>query len=174
MLTYSSKIILAPMVRVGTLPMRLLALEFGADIVYTEEIIDFRLLKCQRVENRILNTVDFIDEDQNVVFRTCEKEKRKVVLQLGTCSAERALKAAQMVVNDVSGIDINMGCPKEFSVKGGMGAALLSQPEKVSNILTTLTRALSCPVTCKIRVLPDVILFRNQVDKVPTNECFSL
>lgn len=36
MLDYSRKVILAPMVRVGTLPMRLLALDFGADIVYTE------------------------------------------------------------------------------------------------------------------------------------------
>ena len=36
MLNYADKLILAPMVRVGTLPMRLLALEFGADIVYTE------------------------------------------------------------------------------------------------------------------------------------------
>ena len=31
----------------------------------------------------------------------------------------------------VAGIDVNMGCPKEFSIKGGMGAALLTQPEKV-------------------------------------------
>ncbi|XP_054710193.1 tRNA-dihydrouridine(20) synthase [NAD(P)+]-like [Uloborus diversus] len=156
MLSYSNKIILAPMVRVGTLPMRLLALDFGADIVYTEEIIDFRLLKCKRIENRILNTVDFIDDDQNVVFRTCDKEKPKLVLQLGTSSPERALKAFKMVENDISGIDINMGCPKEFSIKGGMGAALLTQPEKVKAILTTLTDYASCPVTCKIRVLPDL------------------
>lgn len=39
-LTYDNKIILAPMVRVGTLPMRLLALDCGADIVYSEELID--------------------------------------------------------------------------------------------------------------------------------------
>lgn len=32
----------------------------------------------------------------------------------------------------MAGIDINMGCPKEFSIKGGMGAALLRQPEKVT------------------------------------------
>uniref|UniRef100_A0A8C0JGF0 Uncharacterized protein n=1 Tax=Chelonoidis abingdonii TaxID=106734 RepID=A0A8C0JGF0_CHEAB len=35
-LCFRSKNILAPMVRVGTLPMRLLALDFGADIVYCE------------------------------------------------------------------------------------------------------------------------------------------
>jgi len=35
-LKYSEARILAPMVRVGTLPTRLLALRYGADIVYTE------------------------------------------------------------------------------------------------------------------------------------------
>lgn len=35
-LCYHNKLILAPMVRVGTLPMRLLALDYGADIVYCE------------------------------------------------------------------------------------------------------------------------------------------
>lgn len=49
---YEDKIILAPMVRVGTLPMRLLALEYGADIVYTEELIDWKLLNTTRTENR--------------------------------------------------------------------------------------------------------------------------
>lgn len=35
-LGFNNKMILAPMVRVGTLPMRLLALDYGADIVYCE------------------------------------------------------------------------------------------------------------------------------------------
>lgn len=46
-----------------------------------------------------------------------------------------------------------MGCPKEFSIKGGMGVALLAQPEKAYNILKTLVENLSIPVTCKIRIL---------------------
>lgn len=47
-LKYQNKLIMAPMVRVGTLPMRLLALKYGADIVYTEELIDWKLLKTER------------------------------------------------------------------------------------------------------------------------------
>ena len=35
-LAYTNRIILAPMVRIGTLPTRLLALDYGADIVYSE------------------------------------------------------------------------------------------------------------------------------------------
>lgn len=49
-----------------------------------------------------------------------------------------------------------MGCPKEFSIKGGMGAALLKQPEKIKEILSLLVANLSIPVTCKIRLLPNI------------------
>lgn len=55
---------------------------------------------------------------------------------------------------DVDAIDVNMGCPKGFSLKGGMGAALLTQPEKVKAILTALVNAVDISVTCKIRILP--------------------
>lgn len=55
---------------------------------------------------------------------------------------------------DVAGIDVNMGCPKDFSLKGGMGAALLSDPDRVEAILSALVRGVSIPVTCKIRLLP--------------------
>lgn len=47
-INYENKIIMAPMVRVGTLPMRLLALDYGADIVYTEELIDWKFLRSIR------------------------------------------------------------------------------------------------------------------------------
>lgn len=153
---YANKVILAPMVRVCTLPMRLLALDYGADLVYCEEIIDRKLLLSQRIENGVLGTIDFVMSDGTIVFRTCPQEKGKVIFQLGTSDAKRALAAARMVEKDVAGIDINMGCPKEFSIKGGMGCALLTQPEKVKRILTTLVEGLSIPVTCKIRVLPDL------------------
>lgn len=75
-----------------------------------------------------------------------------------------------------------MGCPKAFSIQGGMGAALLSKPElihdvlfaslfsyiyicllyladqffeffSIPQILATLKRNLDVPVTCKIRLL---------------------
>ena len=86
-----------------------------------------------------------------MVFRTCDKEKGKVVLQIGTANADRALKIGKLVEQDVAAIDINMGCPKEFSVKGGMGAALLANADNAKSILTTLVNGLSIPVTCKIR-----------------------
>jgi tRNA-dihydrouridine synthase 2 len=151
---YRDKLILAPMVRVGTLPMRLLALEYGADLVYTEEIIDWKLSKTERRENKILGTVDFRDlKDGNIIFRTCERERGKVILQIGTANPERALETAKHVEKDVAGIDVNMGCPKEFSVKGGMGVALMANLENAKKVLETLVQNLEIPVTCKIRIL---------------------
>jgi tRNA-dihydrouridine synthase 2 len=39
------------MVRVGTLPLRLMALRYGADIVYSPEIIAKKLKNTIRLEN---------------------------------------------------------------------------------------------------------------------------
>ena len=50
-----------------------------------------------------------------------EKEAGKLICQVGTGEAGLAVKAVERVVGDVTGIDVNMGCPKKFSVGGGMG-----------------------------------------------------
>jgi tRNA-dihydrouridine synthase 2 len=67
------------------------------------------------------------------------REKDRLVIQLGTADGERALKAARLVENDVAGIDINMGCPKKFSIQGGMGSALLDHPDQVKQVRPTET-----------------------------------
>uniref|UniRef100_A0A6B2L863 DUS-like FMN-binding domain-containing protein n=1 Tax=Arcella intermedia TaxID=1963864 RepID=A0A6B2L863_9EUKA len=148
---YNNKVILAPMVRVGTLPMRLLALHYGADIVFGEEIVDKALLSATRTVNDALDTIDFVRKDQNLLYRTCQADFPNV-FQLGTNNAVNALQAASVVSRDVCGIDVNMGCPKHFSVHSGMGAALLSNPESIKDILSTLKRNLNIPVSCKIRL----------------------
>ncbi|CAH8610106.1 unnamed protein product [Schistosoma margrebowiei] len=144
------------MVRVSTHPMRLLCLEYGADYVISEELIDQRIIRSSRIVNAELNTIDFVLPDGSVTFRTSAEEKNRVIVQLGTPEPGTALKAAKMLENDVMGIDVNMGCPKAYSIKGGMGAALLTKPEIVKDILTTLTTNLRIPVTCKMRILPEL------------------
>lgn len=66
----------------------------------------------------------------------------------------------------MAGIDINMGCPKEFSIKGGMGAALLTNTEVAKDILKTLVNNVKVPVTCKIRYIRIIILIRNRRGKI--------
>uniref|UniRef100_A0AAQ5XHE0 DRBM domain-containing protein n=1 Tax=Amphiprion ocellaris TaxID=80972 RepID=A0AAQ5XHE0_AMPOC len=131
-LSFSDITALAPMVRVGTLPMRLLALDYGADVVYSDET-DLSNCVCVCL-SEVLETVDFVAPDDRVMFRTCKREKDRVVFQMGTADPDRALAVARLVEKDVAAIDVNMGCPKEYSTKGGMGAALLSDPDKIEAV----------------------------------------
>ncbi|WWC92804.1 uncharacterized protein L201_007763 [Kwoniella dendrophila CBS 6074] len=70
-------------------PMRLLSLYYGAGLVWSPEVVDKAIIGAERV-------VDLI-------------------FQIGSSNPELAVKAAQVVQQDVSGIDLNCGCPKPFS-----------------------------------------------------------
>jgi tRNA-dihydrouridine synthase 2 len=164
---------LAPMVRASSIPLRILALQYGADCVYTEELVDRSLIETVRVENHALGTIDYIKDPRFLSKRTQRKfqeqndrqciilridphrERGRIVCQLGTGEPDLALQAARHVCGDVDGIDINMGCPKKFSVSGGMGSALLSDPVRAARIVRTLRDNIpTVPVSCKIRLLP--------------------
>lgn len=150
---------LAPMVRAGSLALRSLALDYGCDLVWSEELIDFKLLETRRVVNEDLKTVDYLvdyREKTVVFFRTHECEKGRVILQLGTGSPDTALQAAKKVEADVAAIDINMGCPKKFSTQGGMGAALLENQDVACEIIRKVKSGVSIPVTAKIRIVNNV------------------
>lgn len=149
---YEDKLILAPMVRVGTLPFRLLAAECGADITYSEELVALKLMKAIRVVNDVKRTIDFIAPDKSVVYQTSQDDNNNIA-QIGAANAATALAAATVISKDVAGVDLNCGCPKHFSTQGGMGAALLKTPEVIEDILSTLSRNLENPVTVKIRLL---------------------
>ena len=141
---FTNSTILAPMVRASTIPLRTLALSYGASLVYTEELIDRSILDTERVVNTELGTIDYVkplstfpakvqkrmvadtdnpDSSKGAILLRIDpsKEKDKLIYQIGTGEAGLAVKAAERVVGDVSGIDVNMGCPKKFSVSGGMG-----------------------------------------------------
>jgi tRNA-dihydrouridine synthase 2 len=100
MICFKNKKILAPMVRVSKLPFRLrknnkinfkffkVSLENGADIVFSEELIDRKLLQTKRTFNEKLKIIEYIyEKDNSVVFQTC-KEDHPLILQIGTSSPE--------------------------------------------------------------------------------------
>jgi tRNA-dihydrouridine synthase 2 len=158
---YTGKLLLAPMVRVGTLPMRLLALSYGADIVYTPEIVDRKLIRTIRIENEFLGTVDYIDSvgKGSLVLRIHPSEKNRLVVQIGSANPDLALQAAKRVYlfliseQDATVVDLNCGCPKRFSTHNGSGSALLENQDTLIAILEKLTNNLTIPVSCKIRLL---------------------
>ena len=143
------------MVRAGTLPLRLLALSYGADTVWGEEIVDRRIIGAQRIENTLLGTIDYVSAGA-LAFRTCAAERGRIIFQIGTSDPSYALAAARTVERDVAAIDINMGCPKRFSLQGNMGAALLSCPALACDIVRAVATGVSVPVSAKIRLLESV------------------
>jgi tRNA-dihydrouridine synthase 2 len=90
------------------------------------------------------------------MFTTHPVEKPYLIYQIGSADPALAVQAAKMVMQDVSGVDLNCGCPKPFSTHAGMGAALLSTPDLLCSILTALREAMPPEITvsAKIRLLP--------------------
>jgi len=153
--------VLAPMVRLGTLPLRLLSLERGAALVYTEEIIDAKLANAQRTVDPRLGTVDW-RIGSGIILRTCQAEHNKLVVQLGTAEVSTALKAISALKFDpanplrdgIIGIDINMGCPKHSAEAGGSGGALFADAARAEGIVGAIRKALPAQIrlSCKVRL----------------------
>jgi len=143
------------MVRSGALPTRLTALKHGASLVWGPEIVDRAILHTERVVDPHTGVVSYHGKTR-AVFTTHPIEKPYLIYQIGSASPELAVQAAKAVVQDVSGIDLNCGCPKPFSTHSGMGAALLTNPDRLCAILTALRRELPPEITvsAKIRLLP--------------------
>jgi tRNA-dihydrouridine synthase 2 len=160
------------MVRSGECPSRLLALKYGADLVWGPETIDRALIGCTRVENKSTQTIDFTRFSNNgnkdaqpdaghresIIYRLHPaREGKKLIHQIGTANPETAVQAAKLIAGDVAGIDVNAGCPKPFSTSGGMGAALLKTPERLCEILRALVKDVGTPfeigISVKIRLL---------------------
>ena len=165
------KLILAPMVRINTIPFRLLCKKYQCDITFTEEIIAKKLMNTERYFNKDLQTIDFFSSKDNcLVLRTLESEKDNLILQLGASNSNDAIKASEIVINDIIGIDLNMGCPKHFSTHGNMGSTLLNKPEIAEEILKNLKLKFKDKlISCKIRLLDNKEKFNNLIEKI--NNC---
>ncbi|KAA1478065.1 FMN-linked oxidoreductase [Dentipellis sp. KUC8613] len=152
---YRNGIMLAPMVRSGALPTRLFALKYGAKLVWGPEIVDKAVLHAERVVDPVTGVISYNGKSK-AMFTCHPLEKPHFIFQLGSSDPALAVQAAQTVMQDVAGIDLNCGCPKPFSTHSGMGAALLSNPDLLCAILTALRAALPAhiSVSAKIRLLP--------------------
>lgn len=167
---FRGKIVLAPMVRSGELPSRLLALKYGADLAWGPETVDRSMIGTSKRVNPITSTIDFTRLSNNssrvpppvqresLIYRIHPiREAGRLIFQIGTSSPILAVEAAKLVAAHVAGIDVNAGCPKPFSTTGGMGAALLQTPELLASILEALVKEVGkvheIGISVKIRLL---------------------
>ncbi|KAH9854386.1 FMN-linked oxidoreductase [Lenzites betulinus] len=152
---YKDGLMLAPMVRSGALLTRLYSLKHGAKLVWGPETVDKAILHSVREVDPTTGVISYNGKSK-AIFTTHPIEKPFLIYQIGSADPELAVQAARMVMEDVSGFDLNCGCPKPFSTHSGMGAALLTNPDLLCAILTALRAAMPPEITisAKIRLLP--------------------
>ena len=86
---------MAPMVRVSTLPTRLLALRHNPNVrVYSPEIIAQKIISCTRVEHKHTGTWRYISPRGELVFETHPMEKHRLWFQIGVAEPSLAIQAA--------------------------------------------------------------------------------
>ena len=132
-----NNIILAPMAGVTDLPFRLLCKEQGAGLLCMEMIS----AKALQYKNR--NTKALLQIDPR---------EYPVSLQLFGADPDIISEQAKAIEElPFQILDINMGCPVPKVVKNGEGSALMKNPRLVYDVVYKTVRAISKPVTVKIR-----------------------
>ncbi len=132
-----NNVVLAPMAGVTDLPFRLLCIEQGVGLVYTE------LISAKGL---------FFDNDKTkTMLQTDEREKPAVIQIFGSDAKIMGQIARELNNYDFGILDINMGCPAPKITRNGEGSALMKNPELVRDIITEVVKNSEKPVTFKIR-----------------------
>ncbi len=135
-LKINTNVSLAPMAGITDTIVRQLIRKYSKTCLLTTEMISSEAL-VQRPTGAILHY---------------EKFEHPLVFQLSGHKPELMAKAAKIIEDRASAIDINMGCPVNKVVKGTDGCALMRNPKLASDILKAVKDAVSVPVTCKFRL----------------------
>ena len=132
-----NKVFLSPMAGVTDLPFRLICKEQDCGMLYTE----------------MVNSKALCYDDQNTKkMLKIENEEHPVAIQIFGSDPEFMGRAAEIMnayPNEI--LDINMGCPAPKVVKNGDGSALMRNPKLAEEVLKSVVKNSTKPVTLKIR-----------------------
>ncbi len=132
-----NNIFLAPMAGVTDQPFRLLCAEMGAGLVYSEMVSAKGIL----YDNK--NTTELL---------AVHEKERPVSIQLfGSDPQLLGDMGEKLEQYDFDFLDVNMGCPAPKIVKNGEGSALMKDPNRIGEIVKSLVKRQSKPVTIKFR-----------------------
>ena len=130
-------LVLAPMAGVTDLPFRLLCKEQGVGLICME------MISAKAIYYRNKNTESLLE---------IHPQETPVSMQLFGSDADIMSKMAKKIEErPFSILDINMGCPVPKVVNNGEGSALMKNPKLVREIVSKMSKAISKPVTVKIR-----------------------
>ncbi len=134
-----NQIVLAPMAGISNSAYRRICKEMGCGLLYAEMVSD----KAIYFHNQ--KTLDML---------AMTEEERPIAQQIFGTDVESFVYAAKYIEENMKPdiIDINMGCPvPKVALRAQAGSALLKNPEKIYEIVSAVVKAVSVPVTVKIR-----------------------
>ena len=135
-----NKVVLAPMAGISNPAYLKIAEEMGCGWAITE------LISAEAIVRNNQKTFDMLNG--------IEKLTMPISIQLFGANKESLAKAAKIITNKYPNvlIDINMGCPvPKVAMHAHAGSGLLKEPDKVYEIVNSVVKAVSVPVTVKIR-----------------------
>lgn len=135
-----NQIVLAPMAGISNPSYMKICEEMGVGYAITELLSAEAIVRENKKTLEMLNGID--------------KLNIPVAIQIFGSDATTMAKAAQIITNlhQKVLIDINMGCPvPKVAVRAQAGSALLKDPDKIFDIVSSVVSAVNVPVTVKIR-----------------------
>ena len=136
-LRLADPVILAPMSGVTDLPFRRLVKRHGAGLVVSEMIASEAMIRQTR---------------QSMAMAANCPEEQPMAVQLAGCEPVVMAEAAKLNADRGAAlIDINFGCPVKKVVNGHAGSALMRDERHAARILEATVKAVSLPVTLKMR-----------------------
>ena len=137
--TLKNNLILGPMAGVTDLPFRLLCAEQGAGLLCMEMVSAKAILYNNKNTKAMLK----IDEREHPVSLQLFGSDPQIMGDIARRLEDEG------VPFDI--LDINMGCPVPKVVNNGEGSALMKDPILAGQIIESMVKATSRPVTVKIR-----------------------
>lgn len=134
-----NQVVLAPMAGISNTAYRQIIKEMGAGLIFAEMVSDKALVYGSEKTFDLLKMSDM---------------ERPIAQQIFGSDVDSFVKAAKLVEDKMHPdiIDINMGCPvPKVAIKSQAGSALLKNPDKIKEIVSAVVKAVSVPVTVKIR-----------------------
>jgi tRNA-dihydrouridine synthase B len=90
--------------------------------------------------------------DRTLEYAEYTEEERPVSIQIFGGDPEKMAAAAQIVEGMGADIvDVNMGCPVPKIAKHNAGCSLMREPEHAASVVRAMTKAVTIPVTVKMR-----------------------
>ena len=135
----NNKIVMAPMAGISNSAYRRICKEMGCGLIYAEMVSDKAISYGNKKTIDMLYMTDF---------------ERPIVQQIFGTDVDSFVTAAKYIEENMHPdiIDINMGCPvPKVAVRAQAGSALLKNPEKIKEIVSSVVAAVNVPVTVKIR-----------------------